>query len=174
MILGMMLMATYAPYSHYQKKALLKQWVKEVTQSIYEARNLAINGLDVWGSNVSVGLYMDTSDIFNTKMMYYGYNDLDPDFRPWDFPTPWLIDEIKAKDLPNSIQFKEIEWGSQFLFFFKAISGDWYYYSNESGSFQPIVNTDPNIDIKISYKWATTSILQSDITYYTKTYIADY
>mgnify|MGYP000745960207 FL=1 len=54
MILGMMLTVTYAPYSHYQKKALLKQGQKEIVQSIYEARNLAINGLEVADKNVAV------------------------------------------------------------------------------------------------------------------------
>jgi len=128
-ILGIMLTATYAPYSHYQKKALLKQWKKEIVQSIYEARNLAVNGLDVSGNNVSVGILFDnTSQEASKKLTYYSY-PLDTDttsLNPASLPQDRII---KSKDLPNQIQLEEISWEKQFFFLFDAISGIWRYYS---------------------------------------------
>jgi len=178
-ILGMMLTATYAPYSHYQKKALLKQWQKEIVQSIYEARNLAINGLDIGNKNVSVGLYLDTSDPLKNNLTYFGYpyDSTDPGFRPWAFPNSSLVDIIKTKDLPNGIQLEEVEGKDKFLFFFEAITGVWWYYT-----FDPAIDgelaagtTNTEIDVNISYKWAdATSTLYDTIDYYTQTYIADY
>jgi len=164
-------MATYAPYSHYQKKALLKQWQKEIVQSIYEARNLAINGLDVWWNNVSIWLYIDTNSPLNRKIQYYSYDNLDPSFLPLAFPTTGTVNLLKEKDLPNQIQFDSVKSWSGGLFFFQAITWSGSYYAN-NGSFTRI--TDPEIDVNISYKWATTSTLQWKIDYYTDTYIANY
>jgi prepilin-type N-terminal cleavage/methylation domain-containing protein len=42
-LIGIMLLATYAPYSYYQTKAKVRMTIRDVAQSIYEARNMAIN-----------------------------------------------------------------------------------------------------------------------------------
>jgi len=42
-IFCIMLLATYIPYTYYQTKAKVKFAVKDISQSIYEARNMAIN-----------------------------------------------------------------------------------------------------------------------------------
>jgi prepilin-type N-terminal cleavage/methylation domain-containing protein len=42
-IFGIMLLATYIPYSYYQTKAKVKMAVKDISQNIYESRNMAIN-----------------------------------------------------------------------------------------------------------------------------------
>ena len=179
-ILGIMLTATYAPYSHYQKKALLKQGKKEIVQSIYEARNLAINGLEVGDKNVSVWLYIDTSNTLKNNLTYYSYDNLDTNFRPTAFPTEGTVNRVKQKDLPNHIWLDQIEWGDKFLFFFQAITWSGAYYSDETWSFLAIdeFNADGstlnNVDIFISYKWANTPTLTWSIDYYTNTYIADY
>jgi prepilin-type N-terminal cleavage/methylation domain-containing protein len=44
-LLAMLMMMAYAPYSHYQKKAKLKLASREISQSFYEARNMAISGI---------------------------------------------------------------------------------------------------------------------------------
>lgn len=178
-----MLTATYAPYSHYQKKALLKQWKKEIVQSIYEARNLAINGLDRGWKNVSVWLYMDGStNDWKLRLSYYGYpyDPTDPDFQPSAIPLESVVDLIKHKDLPNNIWIEAMEkdWDpllpgqKQFLFFFDAISWKGTYYFWNGWWLTQV--TEPEIDVNISYKWANTPTLNWEITYYTNTYIADY
>ena len=170
-ILGIMLTATYAPYSHYQKKALLKQGKKEIVQSIYEARNLAINGLEVGNNNVSIWLYIDARDTSNKILQYYSYDNLDTDFLPSAFPASATVNLLKEKDLPNHIQFDSVKSWSGALLFFQAITWSGSYYV-DNGGFSRV--TDKNIDINISYKWAATSTLQGSIDYYTNTYIADY
>ena len=185
MILGMMLTATYAPYSHYQKKALLKQGQKEIVQSIYEARNLAINGLnfDDWANikNVSVWLYMDTSNALKTNLTYFSYPHQTNETSLGD-PTLLPSDRIiKTKDLPNHIWLDAMERNGaplpagqqQFLFLYNAINGDWRYYAwNWAWGLSEVIDTE--VDVNISYKWATTDSLRDEIIYYTETYIADY
>jgi len=81
--------------SHYQKKALLKQGKKEIVQSIYEARNLAINGLEVGNNNVSIWLYIDARDTSNKILQYYSYDNLDTDFLPSAFPAAGTVNLLK-------------------------------------------------------------------------------
>jgi hypothetical protein len=68
--------------------------------------------------------------------------------------------------LPKGTQV-DLIWGawSWSLISFSAISWEW---SISSGSFTG------EILISVSYKWATTPILQKEITYYTKSFISDY
>jgi Tfp pilus assembly protein PilE len=42
-IIGIISLATYMPYAHHQKKTLVKQAVKELSQTLSESRNLAIH-----------------------------------------------------------------------------------------------------------------------------------
>jgi prepilin-type N-terminal cleavage/methylation domain-containing protein len=54
-IISIISLATYIPYAHHQKKTLIKQAAREITQSLSEARNLAINGLSTLsGANLNV------------------------------------------------------------------------------------------------------------------------
>jgi prepilin-type N-terminal cleavage/methylation domain-containing protein len=47
-IFSIISLATYLPYAHHQKKTLIKQAAREVTQSLSDARNLATNGLSTF------------------------------------------------------------------------------------------------------------------------------
>ena len=161
---------SYIPYSHYQKKWLLNQGVKEITQSIYESRNLSINGMDTGSGNISLWLYFDTSEWKNTSITFFSY--------PHSFTGSQIIhsetSEIKIekiKKLPKWIQIDSIWWKDKFLIFSEAITGKWsyFYWNPTKESF-----TGNTIDIDISYKWATSSSLQKQIHYYTRGNIADY
>jgi Flp pilus assembly protein TadG len=46
-LLLLLLTFVYLPYAHYQEKLKVRQAVREVSQSIIEVRNLAINGIDM-------------------------------------------------------------------------------------------------------------------------------
>jgi prepilin-type N-terminal cleavage/methylation domain-containing protein len=62
-------LATYMPYAHHQKKTLIKQAAREITQSLSEARNLATNGLSTLsGASLHVGLYFPPAA---TQIDYY-------------------------------------------------------------------------------------------------------
>jgi len=161
---------SYIPYSHYQKKWLLNQGVKEIVQSLYESRNLSINGLDSWSGNVSIWLYFDTTDGKNTSLTYFTY----PHSFTWAQVTHQISEEIhieKVKSLPQWVQIDSVAWKKKFLVFFSSISwqGSYYYWDPVKNTF-----TDEEIDIELSYKWAESSSLQRQIKYYTKWNIADY
>ncbi|MDR1944549.1 MAG: prepilin-type N-terminal cleavage/methylation domain-containing protein [Candidatus Peribacteria bacterium] len=44
-ILFILMMLAYVPYAHYQKKAKLKLASREISQSFYEAKNMAVSGI---------------------------------------------------------------------------------------------------------------------------------
>jgi prepilin-type N-terminal cleavage/methylation domain-containing protein len=44
-ILFILMMMAYIPYEHYQKKAKLKLASREISQSFYEAKNMAVSGI---------------------------------------------------------------------------------------------------------------------------------
>jgi hypothetical protein len=39
----MLVLATYTPYNYYMNKAKVKSASREISQALYEARNMAIN-----------------------------------------------------------------------------------------------------------------------------------
>jgi hypothetical protein len=39
------MMIAYVPYAHYQKKAKLRLASREISQSFYEAKNMAVSGI---------------------------------------------------------------------------------------------------------------------------------
>ena len=57
-IISIIMMASYFPYAHHQKKVLLNQGVKEVAQSLSEVRNLALHGLDTGSGNLNTALLL--------------------------------------------------------------------------------------------------------------------
>lgn len=161
-IMAIVLLAAYIPYAHHQKKVLLKQWAKELTQSLSEARNLAINGLDSGSWNVSVGLLFSS---WATQIDYYtiAYTG---SFSLASLPS----ETLKTKKLPQWIQVDSIWWVSgDTLLSFSSIYGTW-------AMLQWALDQDipDNLKFNISFRWATTPVLQKEILYYGKSYISDY
>ena len=153
-IMGILMFASYIPYEHHQKKVALRLAAKEISQSLSEARNLAIYGLDTGSGNVGVWLVFSSG---SKDITYYAY--------PYT-ETPLLTNlkqeyKFKTKKLPPGISVETVNWVSDdFLFFFEAISGSW--------------NITQNIPIQISYAGSDNSVLQKEITYYYKSHISDY
>lgn len=147
---------TYAPYAHHQQKTLLRQSAREISQSLADARNFAIHGLDTWSWNVNMVLYFASGA---TEVVYYAY----PLSEAINL-TNLDIDKVyKIKKLPLWTQvdsFNGVSW--EYTFTFDAITGD--------GN---IIGID-EFPIQISYKWSINTVLQSIITYYPQTYISDY
>ena len=157
-IVGLISMATYIPYAHHQKKVLLKQASREITQSLSEARNLAINWADSWSWNLNIGLYFSADA---KELNYYAST--------WslDIASVASLDIYKTKPLPLWIQVDSIAGmaSTEYLFAFDSITG--------SGSIEPIIS-DNEIEIQISYKWSTSPVLNKNILYYRQSYISDY
>lgn len=158
-IIGIISVSTYIPYSHHQKKVLLKQWAREISQSLRDARSLAINGYNTWSGNVNIGLFF-ASGATNIQYFKYGFEDI---LTLGDIPssTPY-----REKFLPKGIQIDSVDGASQdTLFTYTAISWTWAI-NGISGTWA--------INIQISYKWSTDSVLQKTITYFRESYISDY
>ena len=161
-IMMIVLFATYIPYAHHQKKVFLKQWAKELTQSLSEARNLSINGLDSGSWNVSVGLFFASGA---TEIDYYTIS------HTWSFSliSP-PVEKLKTKKLPQGIQIDSIWWvGADTLISFSSIYGTWTMLQWALDQAIP-----DELDFRISFRWATTSVLQEEIRYYGQSYISDY
>lgn len=161
-IISMVSLATYLPYAHHQKKVLLKQASREISQSLWDARNLALNGFDTGSWNVHIGLYISS---WATQLEYYEYPNTIDSVDLYALPTisqPIAWNLLKTKKLPLGIQ---IDSGEQ-LFIFDAISG--------SGTFLPSIPVSWELEIEISYKWAISPVLQKQIIYYPRSYISDY
>lgn len=160
----------YAPYSFYRKKATLRQWVKEISKSIYEARNISMNGSTSSSWNISIWLYFDSAN--KNKVTFLSY----PHSYTWAqiTKTIWTnIKVFKTLSLPKWVQIDKIWTKDNGLFFFSSIFWDWkYYYFDPSRQEFTLVGN--KIDINISYKWATSNILKKTIYYYIKTNIIDY
>jgi len=160
---------SYVPYSYYQNKAKLRISVKEISQSISEAKNLAINGYTNSWINNSIWLYFDTS---SDKIKYFSY----PYTYSWSqIQISWdsNIKLIKEKKMLPWIKLDKIEWNENILMFFSAIYWTWsFYYWDEDWNRQNLSQNIINIDI--SYKWATTPNLQKTIRYYKNTGMIDY
>ena len=167
-------MASFAPYNNYINKAKLKTTVREISQGIYEAKNMAINWVVSSTWNVSIWFYVDASAWENNKIHIISY--------PYSFSGTSVtyswpnIENIKTLTLQPGIQIDNIDGDKKNgLFFFRSITWASEYYYWESGVRKEILSPgEDTIDISISYKWATTRNLQKIITYYTKTNIIDY
>jgi len=101
-----------------QKKAKLRLGVKQISQTLYEVRNMAINGYSFSGSNRSIGLFLDAQN--NPSLLQvFSY--------PFDsvvlFPEErGDIKKIKDFILPEGIVIENIDSQENALFFFEAIS----------------------------------------------------
>jgi len=158
-IIGIISVSTYLPYAHHQKKVLLKQAAREITQSLRDARSLAINGLDTWSWNVNVALYLEAN---SRDVLYYSY--------PHD-ETLLLSDlssrvAYKRKILPLWTAINSITTHSWVLFTFSAVTG--------SGLYDPVLSWSGEVDIILSYNGSSSPTLQKNIIYYTNSYISDY
>lgn len=155
-IIGIISLASYVPYAHHQKKVLLNQAVREVSQSMSEARNLAIHWLNTGSWNVHVGLYFSSGA---TQIEYYtSTGALNISSLPGD--------TYKIKQLPQWINIRSIWWtNTEKLISFSAIAGSW---SLQWGAW------DDEIEFTVSYKNTSSAVLQRELTYYTKSNISDY
>ncbi len=169
-IIAIMTIVTYVPYSFYSNKEKVRITAKEVSQSLWEAKNMAINGLSNSTSNVQIGLYFDKNSW--NKLRYLSY--------PYDFSGTYITSEdisqnirlIKDKALPDSVNISSINDKENMLFIFHSISWslDTKYY--DWTNFQTYASWD--LDIHFWFKWVISWPLSKIVKYNTKTFITDY
>lgn len=169
-IIAIMTIMTYVPYSFYSNKEKVRITAKEVSQSLWEARNMAINGLSNLNSNVQIGLYFDKN--FWNKVRYLSY--------PYDFSGTYITNEdisknirlIKDKTLPDSVNITSINDKENMLLIFHSISWslDTKYYDGTSFK----TYSSWWINVNFWFKWVVSWPLSKIVKYNTKTFITDY
>jgi prepilin-type N-terminal cleavage/methylation domain-containing protein len=164
--------ATYMNFAYNQNKMNLKLTAKDISQSLYNARNMAINWLDSSSWNVSVWVYFDNSGDNKNKISFFSY-PYDLDINTADLletPSKKLIKKI---DFYKSIELNQVENKDKFLFLFQAITWSWSYYYRDDTSWKQSFSGS-SIDINISLNWSDSTNLTKDIKYITWTNIIDY
>jgi len=174
-IFFIMVVSTYVPYNYYSQKAKLNVVVKEISQSLYNAKNIAVNwsSNNIW--NTSIWIFFDTTSWNNSQIQYFAY--------PYSFSGSqiipkeiWNIKILKTIKFSGPIEINTIWWKENGLFFFSSITwSGWYYYydNNPINNSKHNFNLD-NIVINVSYKWTTAIWLSKEIIYNTRTNIVDY
>lgn len=154
-IVGIVSLATYMPYAHHQKKTLVKQAVKEISQTLGESRNLAIHWLDTGSGNVYIWIDLIP---WAKKIDYYtstGWIDL---FIPENI--------YKTKLLPTWVEIVSINWD--------GTTSVYMDFSPITGSWEVVWTLWDTLSIIVWYKWTTDPILQKELIYYRKSFISDY
>lgn len=170
-IVGILSVMTYSPYSYFQNKASLKTTAREVSQLLYESRNMAINWAIANNWNVSIWVYFDINSSINNQIKVFSYpHDMDKMNiinSEW-----WDIRLIKTLSLKKWILMDKIEDKQNVLFFFDSITWKLSYYNWKSW----VRNTfdDNIISINFSFNWSSSPNLNKTINYYTNTNIIDY
>ena len=169
-ILWVMMTMAYAPYSYFQKKMELKVAAKQIAKTLSESRSMAIHWISSSSGNLSIWVYFDNTTWKNNELKIYWF--------PYSMGTWVILNDslylLKTIDIEQNIQIDMLNNDKDnTLFLFEAITGKWDY-----SYFDPVKNNlavmNNKINIQFSYKGASTSALQKNIEYYTKTYISDY
>lgn len=175
-----LMLLTYAPYSHYQKKAKLKLSSREIAQSFYEAKNMAVSWLKDEDSNRSIWLYFDTSPWKNNSITFFSYPH-DIEERNIKNTETWEIKKIREKRIQPWIEINDLwwkdnlRWKDNLLFFYESITWKTTVYSfNRITEGKDILDEEEEISIKFSFKNSSSPVLTREITYFTKTNIVDY
>ncbi len=170
-IMGILSMMVYAPYQHYQTKQKVRNSAKIVTQTLQQARNLAINWISTGTWNTSIGVLFESGAI-DITLFAYPYDKFSI-ISATDLidKTSWYIYE--GKKLEPWVQITWVKWANletKVLFIYTAISGSWsyYYYNPIKTAF-----TETKPEIHIWFKGVNTGNLAKKIDYYTRTYVAD-
>ena len=170
-IVVILTMSIYAPYSYYQNKAKLKVTAREISQLLYDTRNMAVNWSiwELW--NVSIWVYFDTNILNKSKIKVFSYPH-DIDNSNFTYIEWWDVKLINTLILKQGIQIESIGNNDNLLFLFDSISWDIKYYNWLSWSRNTVESDE--IPIHFSYKWSTSENLNKIINYFTKTNIIDY
>lgn len=162
----------YMNYAYSQNKMNLNFTSKDISQALYNARNMAVNWLDSSSWNVSIWVFFDNSLWNNNKIELYTY-PYDMDIASEDLISTSKKTFLKEIDFYKWISIVNVEGKDKFLFLFQAVTGSWYYYYWDSTPGKKDFVWS-KIDIKVSL-WANwTTTLSKDLNYIVWTNIIDY
>jgi type II secretory pathway pseudopilin PulG len=169
-ILLIMSMMTFAPYSFYMNKWKVKYTNKEISQAIYEAKNMAVNWSATQSWNISVWLYFE-----NNWIEKFSYNLLSFEHDIWELSIQPVNGKLLEKhNLQPWIQIDSFAWDNKWLIFFRSITGSWIIFKWDPLLKVPYTESENEIVIEYSYKGSSNSVLQNSLTYFQDTQIIDY
>lgn len=162
---------TYVPYNFYSNKEKVRLWAKEISQTLSEARNMAINWLSNSNSNLKIWIYFDKNT--GNKIRYLSY--------PYSFSGTYKVEEdltqnirlIKEKQIPEFISINKINDKENMLFLYDSITWDISLKTINSWLAQTYTSTWI-LEINFWFKWADSGPLTKTVKYNTKTFITDY
>lgn len=154
-IMFILSMMVYAPYQHFQTKQKVRNSAKIVTQTLYEARNLAINWITTGTWNTSIWVLF-ASWSSHITLFKYPYWDTISDYENSTY-------ELEKKQLEPWVK---VSWDN-YLLRYVAISGSGMYLKNGSNFY------DNELELNVWLGWISSWNLSKKIKYYTKTYVAD-
>ncbi len=170
-IMVFMMMLTYAPYNYYQQKAKLKIASREISQSMYEWRNLAVSWVETksWSvfSNKSIWVFLSSEAGKNHQVYFYTYpynKSVDTLTKPND-----LTSLLKTKKLQKDILIKG-SWS--LLFFYEAIN-----WNVSAISFNEVWDSSSltgSVDINLAFKDTTLDTLKRTLNYNLETNTVNY
>lgn len=172
-ILVVVSMMIFAPYSFYMNKWKVKYTNKEISQAIYEAKNMAVNWSATQTWNISVWLYFQNFQDSEWDNFSYDLLSFDHDVAELSInPSNGVL--LEKHHLQPWIQIDNFDWENKWLIFFRSISGSWIMFKWDP--LQKIAYTDweNEITIDYSFKWSSNSVLKNNLTYFQDTQIIDY
>ncbi len=170
-IVATLMLMTYLPYNHYQNKAKLKLSTREISQSFYEAKNMAVSWIKDVDWNTSIWLYMTTLEPNNWDIVFFSYPHNIYEVSINNIES-WDIKKIKIKQLQDSIKINSLDWYDNLLFFYNSINGESKIYTFSSTWKSEVL--DDEISLVVSYKNSTSESYKKELIYFKKTNIIDY
>lgn len=187
-----LVVSSYMPYAYYQNKAKLKIATKEISQWIYEARKLSINGYMIntgststWVVNASIWIYLDSENNNEMRIFSFPYSMTGSDINIADIEDiteVWgkknNIELVKQILFPRWIQISDLSSDSDdyqnIIIIYEAISWSWIYLYDNWSALAPLSDNN-SIDIWISYgDNDKDSSMYKTINYYKNTHIVNY
>jgi len=163
-IFFLMAMLTFADYLYYQNIAWVRLSMKLVSQSLSEARNLAINWYQINNANQAIGVIFDMNDPQNLTYVAFPYDD------PKKEPKPESV--FKRRTLERGVQIAGLEGNEKILILFDAITWESHMFSFLTWDKTPLSETSFQVDI--AYKTAKMFPLKRSLKYFSRTNMIDY
>ncbi|MCP4523384.1 MAG: prepilin-type N-terminal cleavage/methylation domain-containing protein [Candidatus Gracilibacteria bacterium] len=156
----------FAPYSYYLNKSKIRYTDNEISQVIYKAKNMALNGAKNIYGNISVAVYFDSGEGNNQSVLIKSY--------PYDIDSNQIsgTGEIMTEvQLQPGIQIDSFQEKQKGIIFFRGVTGSGIVFAGDETLSEII---EDEIEIKYSYKGADKGGLRGDLRYYPATQIVDY
>lgn len=163
-IFTIMTVMVYANYAFYQNISKVKLWLKEISQNIHDAKNMAINWYDKNKVNQSIWIYFDLNN--KNTIKYYAF----------DYNKPIILDDsyvVKEKNMQEFVWISKVWNENNLMIYFSSIYWepktyyfDWAWEKKELSANE--------IDFIISFKDAEYFPLKRELKYFLNTNVVDY